>query len=83
MEKNQIKKRKSFYLNYEDEKVFLIFLENAISKNNFDILLSKCKFMSGSYLDNDRQELNRRINTLEKEQEVLINIRNSFDKKYL
>lgn len=83
MEKNQIKKRKSFYLGYEDEKVFSVFLENTISKNNYDILLIKCKIMSGSYLNDDVNNFKRRVKCLERENEVLINIRNSLNKRYI
>lgn len=80
---NQIKKRKSFYLNYEDEKVFLVFLENTISKNIFELLLLKHNISSGGFLQDDIQNFEMRINVLEREQEVLTRIRNSLDKKYI
>ena len=80
---NQNKKRKSFYLNYEDEKVFLAFLENTISKNIFELLLLKHNISSGGFLQDDIQNFEMRINVLEREQEVLTRIRNSLDKKYI
>ena len=80
---NQNKKRKSFYLNYEDEKVFLAFLENTISKNIFELLLLKYNISSGGFLQEDLDNFNRKIRFLEREQEVLTRIRNSLDKKYI
>ena len=80
---NQIKKRKSFYLSYEDEKVFLAFLENTISKNNFNLLLLKHNISSCGFLQEDIDNFNRKIRVLEREQEVLTRIRNSLDKKYI
>lgn len=80
---NQNKKRKSFYLNYEDEKVFSAFLENTISKNIFELLLLKYNISSGGFLQEDIDNFNRKIRVLEREQEVLTRIRNSLDKKYI
>lgn len=78
---NQNKKRKFFYLNYEDEIIFLTFLENSISKNNFSLLLFKNNISSGDFLADDVEAFKRRIYVLEKENQVLNNIRNSLNKK--
>ena len=67
---NQNKKRKSFYLNYEDEKIFLTFLENSISKNNFSLLLFKHNISSGDFLSDDVEVFKIRIEYLEKENQV-------------
>lgn len=79
---NQVKKRNSFYLNYEDEKIFLHFINQVITESEGEILITKIKILEGFLNPEDIKDLERHLTEVIDVKEVLIKIRNSLDKKY-